>query len=201
MPMLATRPFTASRSHGQRTHRTPATESRIAAQRDVADAAHAPRFAHLARPCADRGAPRHHRTQRLHRRHEQDEARRRAGRPVLGLVDVADRRQARRHQDPPADPARTGGSGPGRRAASAVAGREHERAAGEAAAVRECTARLHGGLPAGRLRRPGPQADPGPPHGADRPQHLGALAQRWRARLAQPVLAGPAVPLFRHPAR
>ena len=55
MPMLATRPFTASRSHGQRTHRTPATESRIAAQCDVADAAHAPRFAHLARPCADRG--------------------------------------------------------------------------------------------------------------------------------------------------
>jgi hypothetical protein len=37
--------------------RTPATESRIAAQRDVADAAHAPRFAHLARPRADRGRP------------------------------------------------------------------------------------------------------------------------------------------------
>src|SRR3546814_10174442 len=37
---------------------TPATESRVAAQRDVADAAHAPRFAHLARPCADRGARR-----------------------------------------------------------------------------------------------------------------------------------------------
>src|SRR3546814_10028499 len=63
---------------------------------------------------------------------EQDEARRRAGRSVLGLVDVADRGQTRRHQDPSADPARTGGSGPGRRAPGAVAGREHERAAGEA---------------------------------------------------------------------
>jgi hypothetical protein len=37
--------------------RTPATESRIAAQRDVADAAHAPRFAHLARPRAAEGRP------------------------------------------------------------------------------------------------------------------------------------------------
>ena len=35
----------------------PATESRIVAQRDVADAAHAPRLAHLARPCTDRGRP------------------------------------------------------------------------------------------------------------------------------------------------
>src|SRR3546814_12575893 len=69
-----------------------------------------PRFAHLARPCADRGARRHHRTQRLHQCDEQDEARRRAGRSVLGLVDVADRGQTRRHQDPSADPARTGGS-------------------------------------------------------------------------------------------
>jgi hypothetical protein len=38
-------------------------------------------------------------------------------------------------------------------------------------------------------------------HTADRPQHAGALAQRRRARAAQPVLAGPAVPLLRHDAR
>ena len=31
--------------------------------------------------------------------------------PYSGLVDVADRGQTRRHQDPSADPARTGGSG------------------------------------------------------------------------------------------
>ena len=38
-------------------------------------------------------------------------------------------------------------------------------------------------------------------NGADRPQHLGALAQRRCARAAQPVLAGPAVPLLGHDAR
>ena len=51
---------------------------------------HASRIWHGRAPTEAR---RHHRTQRLHRRHEQDEARRRAGRPVLGLVDVADRGQ------------------------------------------------------------------------------------------------------------
>ena len=50
--------------------------------------------------------------------------------------------------------------------------------------------------PAGRLRRPGAQADPRPPHRADRPQHVGTLAQRRRACAAQPVLAGTAVPLL-----
>ena len=48
MPMPAARSLTASRHHGQRIPAAPAVESRIAAQRDVADAAHPPRFTHLA---------------------------------------------------------------------------------------------------------------------------------------------------------
>jgi hypothetical protein len=56
MPMLAARSFHRE-SLTMATQRTPATESRIAAQRDVADAAHPPRFAHLARPRAAEGRP------------------------------------------------------------------------------------------------------------------------------------------------
>ena len=54
MPMLAAR-LHASRHHGRPNPSRPAVESRIAAQRDVADAAHPPRFTHLARLSARRG--------------------------------------------------------------------------------------------------------------------------------------------------
>ena len=58
---------------------------------------------------------RHHRPQRLHQRDEQDAARRRAGRSLLGLVDAAHRGQARQTKATLQSAARTGGPGAGRR--------------------------------------------------------------------------------------
>src|SRR3546814_1410398 len=54
---------------------------------------------------------------------------------------------------------------------------------------------------AGGLRRSCPTSDPGPPHRADRSLDARTLAQRRRALIAQPVLSGAAVPVFRHHAR
>ncbi|AGI08235.1 Hypothetical Protein XCAW_02451 [Xanthomonas citri subsp. citri Aw12879] len=63
-------------AHGRRSQTArPAAQSRIAAQRDVADPAHPPRLPHLARPRARRRPARHRRPERLYRRDEQDEAR------------------------------------------------------------------------------------------------------------------------------
>src|SRR5690606_7216163 len=73
--MLTTRCFFTSRSHGQR---ITATEPRVTAQRNGANAAHPPCIPHLAwsRPCGRQAG--HHRIERLSVDHEQAQTRCRA---------------------------------------------------------------------------------------------------------------------------
>ena len=140
-------------------------------------------------------AARDRRPERLHRVNEQDEARRRAGRPVLGLGCCASRTSSTR----PRPRCRRCAS----RWIQALADVPPALTLGENLNVQPVKLPLFvnaqlgfGRLSAGRLRRPGAQTDPRPPHRADRPQHAwnaGSTTARTRCAACS---RWPAVPLL-----